>query len=414
MYRQFEALLWRELKQPKVYLRPLLPYFREHSWHGLDYREFPRPFLDTYLLPMPVDKRRVFLNALTRWLKFLQGRRVTLIPARPELPGGPVHCPKRREKKLSLLPPVEWPNQARRLYQEFVERSKQKVKLPRQRLRPLYHFFPWQLAQGLTFRDFPPAALEAYLATLNGPHARVHFLTSLMGWLKFLYARKELLLPLHEALGDYRVRPPARRVLLSQAQVMEVLALPPLDDPEGLRDRAMLEVAYASGIRRGELTALNLTDLDLAAGLLNILQAKNSCQRNVPLTRWALHYLRRYLEVARPQLLSPLSLNALWLSRTGQRLDVDGLRKRLKNIYCARQKLGFRFTLHQLRHACATHLLEAGASLRAVQELLGHLNFTSTQTYTHITPTRLRQVHQRCHPRNNGQFPPGDWPDFKN
>ena len=126
----------------------------------------------------------------------------------------------------------------------------------------------------------------------------------------------------------------------------------------------------------------------------------------MPLTRWALHCLQRYLKEARPQLLSPLSLNALWLRPTGRRFHKDMLVQRLRLVYLVREKLGFAFTLHQIRHACATHLLTSGASVREVQELLGHVKINSTQTYTHITPGDLQRVHLRCHPRNNGEFSP--------
>jgi integrase/recombinase XerD len=191
---------------------------------------------------------------------------------------------------------------------------------------------------------------------------------------------------------------------------LQVLDLPPLDEPEGLRDRAILEMAYGSAMRRSELVYLDLADVDLATGLVSIRQAKNYCQRTVPLTHWALHYLRRYLQEARPQLASPLSLNALWLSETGHRLSKNRLGQRLMHVYMAEETLGFAFTLHQLRHACATHLLNSGAPLRDVQELLGHLHLNSTATYTHLTPARLRQVHRRCHPRND----PGYFPDSGN
>ena len=161
-----------------------------------------------------------------------------------------------------------------------------------------------------------------------------------------------------------------------------------------------VEVAYASGIRRGELVNLDLADVDLASGLVSIRQAKNSDPTHRSPDPLGPALLRSYLEQARPQMASPLSLNALWLSQTGRRLDKNALGQRLMHLYMAEETLGFAFTLHQLRHACATHLLASGAPLRDVQELLGHLDLNSTAIYTHLTPQRLAQVHSRCHPRN--------------
>ena len=405
-YRRFQARLQREIRCAREYLCDLIPYFRLQAQHGRDFSDFDRPFLDEYLRPMKLSMRKSFLTALARWLKFLQEQNVPLSPAEPQLPGGPVHRLKRMERRLSLLPPASWPPRAQQLYQEFASRLRQKLKHPRAYLDVLHHFFPEQLRQGLSFREFPADFLHRYLAP-KGDQACNHIVSALWSWMRFLYHRKELMLPLHEELAPYRRRSRGRRALLSYPQVLQVLNLPTLDEPEGLRDRAMLEMAYACGLRHGELVALDLTDLDLGTGLVCLRQTKNDQQRNLPLTRWALHYLKLYLEQARPHLASPLSLNALWLSATGRRAARYDLPKRFAKVYQSRQTLGFAFTLHQLRHACATHLLQAGASLRHVQELLNHRNLSSTAIYTHITPLRLREVHQRCHPRNLPGFGPG-------
>jgi site-specific recombinase XerD len=271
--------------------------------------------------------------------------------------------------------------------------------------RSLHLFIHHQHRQSLTFRDFPREMVGVYLDSLsprNGERATY----AIKAWLRFLHARKELLLALHEDLTYPRPRS-RLRVPLSHTQVLQLLQLPPLDTPAGLRDRAFLEVAYATAMRKSELAALDLSDLDLAEGLATVRKSKNTHQRTVPLTRWAVHFLHRYLEQARPQLTSPLSLNALWLGWRGARFHANQMGIRLRLCYEVKEKLGFSVTLHQLRHTVATNLLAEGADVRSVQELLGHLDLQSTETYTHITPARLRQVHQRCHPRNR----PGD-PDF--
>jgi site-specific recombinase XerD len=144
-------------------------------------------------------------------------------------------------------------------------------------------------------------------------------------------------------------------------------------------------------------------DLDLKAGLVEVVKAKNYRQRRLPLTQCALDFLKLYLTEGRSQLTSPLSLNALWLNSRGGRLSRAQFQQRLNKVYRCRETLDFPFTMHLLRHACATHLLSAGAPLRHVQELLGHLDIASTQIYTHITPANLSEQHRRCHPR----FSPG-------
>jgi integrase/recombinase XerD len=302
--------------------------------------------------------------------------------------------------------PKEWPAQTRELYGDFVGKIGQRVASTSAEsyLRLLSNFFRHQQRQGLTFRDFPPTFLQPYLKSL-APHTSLHTVSALKAWLRFLFARKELLFPIHEDLVCPFPTPQYRRVILSHGQILQLLRLPDLDEPGGLRDRAILEMAYGTGMRRGELAALDLCDLDLAQGLVTIRQAKNSYQRIVPLTTSARHFLRRYLEEARPQLTSPLSLNALWLNDlNGRRIFPDHWRSRFRRIHKTKTVLGFTFAPHQIRHACATHLLTAGADLLMVKELLGHRALSSTQTYTQITPDHLRLVHERCHPRNNGSM----------
>ena len=298
--------------------------------------------------------------------------------------------------------PDGWPPEARQLYQQFAERLHQKIRCARDYLRTLDRFLAFQHQQGVSFREVPLSLLDRFMMPCN-PGKRL-LLTALRAWLRFLYRQRELMLPLHESVPDYRFPAKKRRVLLSHEQVRQVLALPPVSEPLGLRDRAFLEVAYGTGMRRGEMNALDLADLDLSQGLVAVRKPKNLEQRTVPLTQWALHWLQRYLEEGRPQLLSPLSLNALWLGETGRRMRLGGLGERFKKDYRAHKVLDFPFTLHQLRHACATHLLQAGASIRDIQQLLGHRELASTEVYTHLTPTRLREQHYRCHPRFRPPF----------
>ena len=183
---------------------------------------------------------------------------------------------------------------------------------PRDYLRLLHYFLRHQQRQGLTFREFPKEVVGAYLDSMT-PRNATQSLQAIKTWLRFLFARKELLSPIHEELTCASPVRRRRDPLEPPASPPAPCTCRPWTTPEGLRDRAFLEVAYATGMRRSELAALDLGDIDLAQGLVTIRKSKNTYQRIVPLTRWAVHFLHRYLEQARPQLTSPLSLNALWL-----------------------------------------------------------------------------------------------------
>jgi len=381
----------------------LRPYFQFQVRHGFAFNEIDRRALERYLSPLRTWKRKFFLTALTRWIRFLKKMGQPLVPEEPELPGGPVHRLKRVDRYLELKPPAAWPAQALELYRQYRERLLRKSSRPKGYLRPLHHFFRAQHKQGFKFLEFPCQLLDSYFATLR-PYALIGLLSALASWLRFLYRRKVLLLPLHEKLAEYRLKINHRRPILSHDQVLQVIGLASVQTtPDYLRDRALLEMAYASGMRPGELLALNLPELDLNRGLVQVLKTKNFRERRVPLTRIALDCLKRYLAEGRPELTSPLSSNALWLNSRGGRLTHNQITWRLLEVYRCREELGMRFHLHLMRHACATHLLVSGAPLRHVQELLGHVCLASTEIYTHITPAHLAEQHRRCHPR----FSPG-------
>lgn len=160
--------------------------------------------------------------------------------------------------------------------------------------------------------------------------------------------------------------------------------------PLGMRDRAILETLYGGGLRVGELVDLNLTDLNLARGQLRVM-GKGRRERICLVGRRAVNALQLYLTEGRPKLKSPRSGDALFLNCQGGRLTARGVQMIVR-------KYGD-VSPHALRHSFATHLLEGGADLRAVQELLGHASLSTTQIYTHVTAERLRSVYERCHPR---------------
>jgi len=175
-------------------------------------------------------------------------------------------------------------------------------------------------------------------------------------------------------------------------------------DPFDLRDRALLELLYASGIRVGELTALNLQDLDLESGLLRV-RGKGGRERIVPVGRKALKALRAYLAqrgaLAARSLPAPCSqplAPALFLNGRGGRLSARSVGTIVLK-YLGKSGLGPKITPHGLRHSYATHLLGAGADLRAIQELLGHRRLSTTQRYAHVSPEHLMEVYDKAHPR---------------
>ena len=184
---------------------------------------------------------------------------------------------------------------------------------------------------------------------------------------------------------------------LSVEEVERLLAQPNETTPEGRRDRAMLEVLYATGLRVSELVNLKVNDVESDAGVLRCL-GKGSKERLVPVGKAATRALRDYLAQGRPQFLKRRASPYLFLSRRGERMTRQRFWQILR-AYGRAGRLRAGLTPHTLRHSFATHLLERGADLRSVQLLLGHADIATTQIYTHVTQERLQQMYRRHHPR---------------
>jgi integrase/recombinase XerD len=184
---------------------------------------------------------------------------------------------------------------------------------------------------------------------------------------------------------------------LTVEQVAAILAAPSPSDSMGLRDRAILETLYGAGLRVSELVGLDVDDVDLEEGSVRVL-GKGRKQREVPIGRYAMEALAAYLTRSRPSLTRPRSRAALFLNHRGGRLTRQGATLILDR---AATRAGIRHgvTPHVLRHSFATHLLEGGADLRVVQELLGHASLVTTQIYTLVTADRLREEYFTAHPR---------------
>jgi integrase/recombinase XerC/integrase/recombinase XerD len=190
--------------------------------------------------------------------------------------------------------------------------------------------------------------------------------------------------------------------VLKPAETAQVIDTIPATGPLDLRDRAMFEVAYGAGLRAEELVNLDVADLDPDAEELRV-TGKGSKTRIVPLGEPAWRALQRYLDRARPRLAATSDDGrraepALFLSKRGRRLSTSDVRRRLK-LSAQRAGTGPGVSPHTLRHSFATHLLEGGADLRSIQELLGHASISTTQTYTRIESGRLRRAYAKAHPR---------------
>jgi len=254
-----------------------------------------------------------------------------------------------------------------------------------------------------TWEGVKPAHLRRFLASL---HKRGYARTSIARKLSALRALYRYLRARGHVSSDPTVgikAPRKRRRLprfLFLGDVEKLLAAPDVGTPLGLRDRALLETLYATGVRVGELVGLTVSQCQGASEVL--VRGKGGRERMVILGRAAQEAIERYLEEGRPHLLvrgrEGKEEDRLFLNVRGGPLSDRGARRVVhKHLLraCAQHGIG----PHALRHSFATHLLEAGADLRAVQELLGHASLTSTQVYTHVTRRHLREVYERAHPR---------------
>lgn len=217
----------------------------------------------------------------------------------------------------------------------------------------------------------------------------------------FLAERRKLFLDPAAHLVEPK-RPESLPAMVVGVQQLEsILAMPDVTTPLGLRDRALLEILYATGIRVGELEQVELADVQLADALLTIRHGKGGSPRVVPLGRQAAYWLGMYLREARPQLSKRFAgTPMLFLVRTGRPLKQTQIREILKK-YSA--DLPTRLSPHKLRHACATHLLRAGADIRAIQLLLGHARLDSTAIYTEVAAVDVKATHRRYHPKEIGR-----------
>jgi integrase/recombinase XerD len=188
------------------------------------------------------------------------------------------------------------------------------------------------------------------------------------------------------------------RTILTDKEIKKLFKVINIDMPLGYRDRAVLEVLYSTGIRRQELLNLKLEDIDYEKGFLRVNRGKGDKDRIVPLGKIACKYVENYIKLVRIDLARIRNSEYLFLTLAGTRMEETTLRKRLHR-YVKRAGINKIVTPHVFRHTCATHLLQKKANIRCVQEILGHKSLDTTQKYTQITITDLKEAHQKSHPR---------------
>ncbi len=229
-----------------------------------------------------------------------------------------------------------------------------------------------------------------------GPRSRARHLVALRGFYRFLV--QERILETNPAqMVDL---PKAGRKLpdvLKVNEVEQLLRTPDLSKPLGMRDAAMLELLYAAGLRASELINMGIADINLEACFVRIL-GKGSKERLVPIGQVAKERVDTYLASARPALLKGRQSLYLFVTRSAKPMTRQGFWKLLKQ-YAVKAGISCKITPHTLRHSFATHLLERGADLRSVQVMLGHVDISTTQIYTHVAQERLKAVHTQYHPR---------------
>jgi integrase/recombinase XerD len=276
----------------------------------------------------------------------------------------------------------------------------------------LHQFIAWAALQKLTdWKQIESSHLMAFLQRerqrplMHEPEESTRRLSSESVYLQiaalrafYRFAENEKLLPRNAA--EHLSLPRRWKRLpkaLTHPEIETLLQSEPAETPAHLCDQAILELAYASGLRRAELCGLRLEQLHLEAGFINVI-GKGNKERVVPVGSKAVAALNRYLATGRPALVKPRSPANVFLTRFGTRFASSTMWLRIKRRV-RRSGVTRNITPHMLRHSFATHLLEYGADLRVIQEMLGHASISTTEVYTHVAGNRLRDVHRQFHPR---------------
>ena len=266
-------------------------------------------------------------------------------------------------------------------------------------LRDVTQYLRWLEGEGLTPEQAAQSDVEAYIKSLSGQGKSVATVTRCLASLKsfytFLLVRRRVSLNPAKGLAPAKVERKLPHILTSK-EVELFLEQPDPSDAKGCRDRAMLELLYATGIRVSELIGLDLDHLNLSAGFIRC--GSRGRERMIPLYATAVRALEDYVTHVRPQMIEHPDEPALFVNMSGERMSRQGFWKIIKHY---QEKAGIHtdITPHTLRHSFAAHLLENGADLRSIQEMLGHADISSTQLYTQLVNQKIKDVYNKAHPR---------------
>ena len=280
----------------------------------------------------------------------------------------------------------------------------------------LMWFLEWCCERGITrIQDITRPVLQRYQRHLfhavgrNGKPMSIagqcNRLTAIRTWFRFLM-RENLILynPASELELPKRERRLPKHTLTVQ-EAEQVLSQPDLNTPTGIRDRAMLEVLYSTGIRRMELIGLCIADINAGAGIVSVRQGKGRKDRFVPIGERALAWIAKYLDDVRPQHGVPSNPDPLFVDEAGQVLDPHRVSRAVKK-YVNAAEIGKRGSTHLFRHTMATLMLENGADIRFIQQILGHAMLSTTEIYTHVAIHKLKEIHTATHPARMGRSEP--------
>jgi len=267
-------------------------------------------------------------------------------------------------------------------------------------MRDVRQFTDWLHLRGEDILDVTGFDVSSYLSDIQSQGKSGATASRSLASLKnfFSYAVSSGFLKSSPALNDIHVERGQKKLpqVLTGKEVELLLAQPDCSDAKGYRDKAMLEVMYATGIRVSELIDLNVEDVNLESGVIHCGSAKKS--RTIPLYPGALRALSVYIKDVRGTMVASPEERALFVNVGGARMSRQGFWKLLK-YYQAKAGIEKEVTPHTLRHSFAVHLLENGADLGSLQELMGHSDISSTQMYTHMVNQKLKSVYEKCHPK---------------
>lgn len=265
--------------------------------------------------------------------------------------------------------------------------------------RDLTHFAQWLAKQNQTLVDANQSHIQQYIA-VKFPQAKPRSIGRLIASIRrfYRYCLRENLIAVDPSLQIESPKlPRSLPKSLSEQDVDDLLSAPNLDEPIGLRDKAMLELLYASGLRVSELVAVSVNEVSTQDGVVRV-TGKGNKTRLVPMGEEAADWIDRYLKEARPAILNQRLTDALFVTTRAAGMTRQAFWHIIKR-YTKLAGIDKPISPHVLRHAFATHLLNHGADLRVVQMLLGHADISTTQIYTHVARERLKSLHSQHHPR---------------